>query len=184
MRPFLRLLGVADVPALLAVQAACYGSDLLEGRAVYEQRLSAAPPSSLGVFDAQGCLLAYLAACPSVEGAITPLHAPFVTPPQADTFYLHDLAVHPAQAGQGLAQRLLSAAWSLAHRLGLPQAALVSVQGSRGFWQRQGFSADPRCDSALVSYGPGAVYMRKLLLPDADGDQAPVFARPGAVYTD
>ena len=43
------------------------------------------------------------------------------------------------------------------------QAALVSVQGTRGFWQRQGFSPAAAQPPALASYGADALYMTRTL---------------------
>ncbi len=148
----------ADVPQLLDLQAACYGGDLLESAAVYARRLNSPAQCGLAMRDEQGALRAYLAAYWSVRGAVTPLHGDYALHAHADTLYLHDLAVHPSHAGQGLAQALLSEAWAQAEARGVHHAALVSVQGTAGFWQRQGF-APASATEALDSYGAGAVYM-------------------------
>ncbi|HQD16848.1 MAG TPA: GNAT family N-acetyltransferase, partial [Ottowia sp.] len=123
----------ADLPALLQVQAACYGDALLEGTAVYARRLASPAHCGLGLRGEEG-LLAYLAAYWSVRGAVTPLHGDFAPRADADTLYLHDLAVRPEHTGQGLGQQLLAAAWQQARTRGVRHAALVSVQGTRGFW--------------------------------------------------
>lgn len=154
----------ADVPGLLDVQAACYGADYLEGEALYARRLTSPVQCSLGVRDDSGTLVAYLAAYWSVRGAVTPLHGDFAQHDGADTLYLHDLAVHPLHAGQGLAQALLGAAWRQARAHGVDHAALVSVQGSGVFWRRQGFEPAP-APKGLDSYGADAVYMTRLLAP-------------------
>ena len=159
--PIAPLTGV-DVAALLQVQAACDGDALLEGAAVYARRLASPAHCGLGLH-AEGRLLAYLAAYWSVRGAVTPLHGDFAPHADADTLYLHDLAVRPDHAGQGLGQRLLGAAWRQARALGVRQAALVSVQGTRGFWQRQGFSPAAAQPPALASYGADALYMTRTL---------------------
>ena len=50
---------------------------------------------------------------------------------------------------------------------GLQRAALVSVQGSQGFWQRHGYVAYTLQDTAqrerLAAYGRDAVYMMRRL---------------------
>lgn len=159
----LRPLGPQDVPDLLAVQAACYGPGLLEGEAVFLRRLAGPAHCSLALTQADGTLVAYLAAYRSVAGKVTPLHGDFEPVPQADTLYLHDMAVLPAFHGRGLAQRLLAAAWQGARAEGLHQAALVSVQGTQAFWARQGFAVRDLPGAAqrqrLAGYGEGAVYM-------------------------
>ncbi|MET1537615.1 GNAT family N-acetyltransferase, partial [Burkholderia sola] len=82
---------------------------------------------------------------------------------QADTLYLHDMAVHPDAAGQGLARALLAPLWDRARAEGLRHTALVSVQGSRGYWERHGYAvqalASPLQQQRLDSYGDGARYM-------------------------
>ena len=53
---------------------------------------------------------------------------------------------------------------------GLRWSALVSVQDTQAYWQRQGYRPQPLSDATqrqrLDSYGPGAVYMgQPLVLP-------------------
>jgi GNAT superfamily N-acetyltransferase len=158
----LRPLGRADVPALLQVQAACYGVEWLEDAALYARRLASPAHCSLALCDESGALRAYLAAYWSVRGAVTPLHGDFAAHAAADTLYLHDLAVHPAHAGSGLARALLDTAWRQARDRGIRHAALVSVQGTADFWRRQGFAPAP-APAGLDSYGPQALYMTRWL---------------------
>jgi predicted N-acetyltransferase YhbS len=86
-----------------------------------------------------------------------------------DTLYLHDMAVLPGMAGQGLAQRLLQHLWDQATAQGLRHSALVSVQGSQRYWERHGYAvqqlAQPLQQQRLASYGDGAVYMTRNLRP-------------------
>lgn len=165
----LRPLCAADLPALLAVQRACYGDGLIESEAVYARRLASPAHRSLALVDgregAAGRLVAYLAAYRSTLGQVTPLHGDFGGAPEStqDTLYLHDMAVLPAFHGLGLAQRLLAAAWQGARADGLRRAALVSVQGAQAYWARQGFAVQALAHAAqrerLAGYGEGAVYM-------------------------
>lgn len=154
-----------DVPALLAVQAACYGPGLLEGEAVFLRRLAGPAHCSLALTQADGALVAYLAAYRSVEGKVTPLHGDFEPAPYADTLYLHDMAVRPDCGGRGLAQALVAAAFARAQAEGLRGSALVSVQGSQRYWERQGYAARPLAcavqQQRLAGYGEGAVYMAR-----------------------
>ena len=84
-----------------------------------------------------------------------------------EEFDLHDLAVAPQAAGQGLAQRLVSHLWARAAEERLSHSALVSVQGSQPFWERLGYRVqaldDPAQQRHLDSYGPGACYMAQPL---------------------
>ncbi len=157
-----RPLTVDDLPGLLDVQRACYGDEYVESAEVFTRRLASPAQCSL-VLEDGGRVCAYLAAYDSVLGKVTPLHGDFEVVPQPDTLYLHDMAVLPQLAGRGLARALLDPLWRQAQARGLRQSALVSVQGSQGFWERHGYAAQPLHDAAqrqrLAAYGAGAVYM-------------------------
>ena len=165
----LRPLNAEDVDSLLHVQTICYGDAFLESRAVFAQRLASPHHCSIGVVrQGEHALQAYLAAYWSNPGKITPLDGPF-TPPAAgeQVLYLHDMSVQPALAGQGVARYLVQHLIAQAQQRGLRQAALVSVQGSQAYWERQGFSVCPVIDAQqlahLQTYGEGAVYMTRAL---------------------
>ncbi len=161
-----RALTVADLPGLARVQRACYGDGLAESTEVFARRL--ASPANCSLVIAQGGrVLAYLAAYRSLLAKVTPLHGDFEAVAQPDTLYLHDMAVLPHLAGQGLPQRLLQPLWEQAMAHGLRQSALVSVQGSQAYWQRRGYAEHQLHDAVqrqrLASYGAQAVYMTALL---------------------
>lgn len=161
-----RALTPADLPALLAVQRACYGDAYVESAEVFARRLASPVNCSL-VLEHEGRVAAYLAAYHSLLGKVTPLHGDFDAVPAPDTLYLHDMAVLPACAGRGLARALLTRLLPWARAAGLRHTALVSVQGSQAYWARQGYAAHPVQDAAqrrhLDSYGTGAVYMAQAL---------------------
>lgn len=161
-----RALAVPDLPGLLAVQRACYGEGFVESGEVFARRLASTVNGSL-VLERDGAVCAYLAAYWSQQGKVTPLHGDFEPTPRPDTLYLHDMAVLPSCAGQGLAHALLQALWGQAAARGLRHAALVSVQGSRDYWARQGFAVQAlTCEvqrARLASYGNDAVYMARAL---------------------
>lgn len=161
-----RPLCLADLPGLQAVQRQCYGADLVEGTDVFARRL-AHPANCSAVIAQDGQVRAYLVAYRSCWGQVTPLHGDFSDHPTPDTLYLHDLAVLPELGGQGMAARLLHTLWQGAQRRGLQRAALVSVQGSQGFWQHHGYVAYTLQDTAqrerLAAYGRDAVYMMRRL---------------------
>ena len=162
MSVVVRPLALRDLADLLAVQLACYGEGFVESGEVFASRLASPANCSL-VLEQAGVVCAYLAAYRSVRGKVTPLHGDFEAAAPADTLYLHDMAVLPAHAGQGLTHALLQPLWAQARAEGLRHSALVSVQGSQGYWQRQGYALqslpDPAQQAHLASYGEGAVYM-------------------------
>jgi ribosomal protein S18 acetylase RimI-like enzyme len=166
MSVVVRPLALSDLTDLLAVQLACYGAGFVESGEVFARRLASPANCSL-VLEQGGVVCAYLAAYRSVWGKVTPLHGDFEAVAQPDTLYLHDMAVLPAHAGKGLALALLQPLWAqgCAHRLW--HSALVSVQGSQAYWERQGYALQPLEDATqrarLTSYGEGAVYMQRSL---------------------
>jgi GNAT superfamily N-acetyltransferase len=158
----------ADLHAVLAVQAACYPPGMQEPAAVVLARLRAAPATTLVAVDAAG-VCAYVFAYPSRLGRVTALHDSFVPAPDADTLYIHDLAVDPRVHGHGLGRRLAQALFDGARRGGLRHSALVAVLDARPFWESLGFVAAPAGEKAgegkrlLASYPGEALYMHRLL---------------------
>lgn len=75
------------------------------------------------------------------------------------------MAVRPDHGGRGLAQALVAAAFARAQAEGLRGSALVSVQGSQRYWERQGYAVRPLAcavqQQRLAGYGEGAVYMAR-----------------------
>ena len=165
----LRPLHAHDVDSLLHIQTICYGNAFLESREVFSQRLTAPHHCSVGVVRAgEHTLLAYLAAYWSTLGKITPLDGPFTPATAGDpVLYLHDMSVLPELSGQGVARYLVQHLMHHARQRGLRHAALVSVQGSQTYWERQGFSVCPVLDAQqsmhLETYGDGALYMTAAL---------------------
>ncbi|WP_338762759.1 GNAT family N-acetyltransferase [Massilia sp. METH4] len=156
-----------DLPALLHIQRACYDAAFIESGEVYARRLASPANCSL-VIERDGRVCGYLAAYRSSLGKVTPLHGDFErTDGVPDTLYLHDMAVLPAFAGQGLARALLEALWEGGRAWGLRHTALVSVQDSSDYWARHGYAPRPVPDarqlSRLASYGDRAVYMVRAL---------------------
>lgn len=161
-----RPLTAADLPELMAVQLACYGAAFAEGGEVFARRLASAADCSLAL-EQDGRLRAYLAAYRSRLSKVTPLHGDFEAVEAPDTLYLHDMAVHPDAAGRGLARALLAPLWERARAEGLRHTALVSVQGSRAYWERHGYRLhaldQARQRQHLQGYGQDALYMSRPL---------------------
>jgi len=88
-------------------------------------------------------------------------------PPDADSFYIHDLALLPVTRGVGAAGRIVAALTKHAAAMGFPAMALVAVNDSVGFWTRQGFAVEDRPELAakLLGYEAEARYMVKPLAP-------------------
>ncbi|QLF95011.1 GNAT family N-acetyltransferase [Pseudomonas sp. ABC1] len=154
-----------DIPAVMLIQQACYSAEVLESEAVMQSRQASVSDTCWVAEDMQG-VCAYLFSYRSRLGKVTPLDGELCHAEDADCLYLHDLAVLPRMAGQGVGPSLVSHALKLARpRLG--HSALVSVQDSQGFWSRQGYRPHGplpvQQQANLDSYGIPAVYMVQVL---------------------
>lgn len=159
-----RAMSVADLPAVSAL-AACIHPSFPEDEAVFAERLRLYPPGCRVLEGKQG-LVAYIVSHPWRHLEPPPLNALLrALPQQSSTFYIHDLALAPEARGTGAAALVIDALADLASKTGLPMMSLIAVNGSAGFWQRQGFEAvhDPLLDSKLRSYSDDARYMSRPL---------------------
>jgi ribosomal protein S18 acetylase RimI-like enzyme len=156
-----------DADAVMALQAQAYGPALLEPHAVMARRLAADPGRCWLAQDAQGPC-AYLLAHLSKLGQVTALGADFEPVADPDSLHLHDLAVAPRAAGQGLGARLVALALRGAADAGLAWSSLVAVQGSQAFWAARGYAPQaalsPQAATVLAGYGQ-AVYMARAVPP-------------------
>lgn len=169
----LKVIDGADVAAVLAVQAECYGPELLESAASFEARLNAARGLHCSYLAVEGeRTLGYVVSLPVDDGALPALGATDV--PRAReprTMYLHDLAVSPEGRAKRLGRILVQQVVQRAQDMGLTQIALVAVQQSRDYWRRHGFSeADTNVlpetlKAKLASFGPDARLMCRALVP-------------------
>lgn len=82
--------------------------------------------------------------------------------PDADQYYIHDLAILPRFRGRGLAAVCIDKLFAVAKRF--PTTCLVSVYGTAPFWERFGFVPDP-VDAVLLEklrgYGEDATYLSR-----------------------
>ena len=138
----LRLLTEGDIAELHRLEAEAYLPDLHESDAAFRQLIRLFPDGAFGFFDAGG-LCGYAFGAPSVAGTTLALREPLESvPANADTFYIHDVAVAARCRGRGLGRLLATELLALARRRGFTRSELVSVQGSAPFWERVGFKAE------------------------------------------
>ena len=154
----------SDLDAVLRIQAACYPPAMQEPGAIVLSRMTAACGTCLVACiddddDDDDGVCGYLFAYPSRLGLVTDLGAPFRPATDANTLYLHDLALDARAQGRGLARKLVDDALCLARTMGLGHSALVSVQDSTRFWHALGYRTTSTHDAGLHTYPPGAVYM-------------------------
>lgn len=153
-----------DIDAIMAVQSEAYSAIVPENRNAMASRIELSPE---GCFTAKrnGMIVGYILSHPFTAGEIPPLGKPLLRlPVNADSWYLHDLALSGRSRGSGAAAKLVNAVKNIAAKHGFHQIFLVSVQQSSGFWRKMGFSEIPpdeaKITQKLLSYGQDAVYMR------------------------
>nr|WP_315596563.1 GNAT family N-acetyltransferase [uncultured Cupriavidus sp.] len=169
----LRPMIAADLPAVLAVQAQCYGSALLEGADALASRLALSPttcwvaalPHSIdSTKSTDSKLAAYLFTHAWPAASLPPwngLLARAWTDDDALTWFVHDMAVAPVGRGAGLAAQLYEAARGAAIEIGLTTSRLIAVQSAGAYWRRLGYApidADMYADK-LATYGDDALLM-------------------------
>lgn len=106
----------------------------------------------------------YVLSHPWRLGNLPELNAPLGALPEgADSYYIHDLALLPLTRGLGAAGQIVAALTKHAQVMGFASMSLVAVNGSLGFWERQGFSVSDRPELAekLATYEDKARYMIK-----------------------
>jgi len=150
----------ADLPAVGALAAFIHPA-YPEDDAVFAERL-ALYSAGCRVFDHGGKVEAYVVSHPWRRFEAPALNSLLGALPAApSTFYIHDLALSSAVRNTGAAAQIV--AWLAEHALGehFRHMSLVAVNGSEGFWQRQGFTAthDQTLKYPLSSYGNDAQYM-------------------------
>ncbi|WP_054143925.1 GNAT family N-acetyltransferase [Bosea sp. AAP35] len=153
-----------DLPAVMAVAAVVH-PDYPEDEAVFAERLRLCPQGCL-VLEGAGGPIGYVVAHPWHCAAPPALNSLLgALPMQAGCFYIHDLALLPAARGSGAGGMVVARLAEIATDAGLSCLALVAIDGSLGFWRRQGFHAvhDPALAKKLASYDDAACYLERAL---------------------
>ena len=155
----------ADVDAVLKVQGEAYaGIDVLEDAGLFLNRIQLSPDTCWVARGPEG-VRGYLVSYPwPLPGPPPELNVPLpALLPNARGWFLHDCAVSPAAAGQGVGAALVRTGLAHARRAGLACAMLVSLAPALGYWKRMGFETVQAEPGSLEGYGPGACLMRRAL---------------------
>ncbi len=162
-----RAMQASDLNDVMRIQLEAYVDEMVEDEAILAARLANVPDTSWVVEGEQG-VCGYLVGYLSHAGSVTPWGSEFSHKPDADHLYLHDLAISKSAAGCGLGPLLVKHSLQQAKLRQLSGAALVSVQDSRRFWQKMGFTefADltPTQQQHLESYTGPAFYMTQVFV--------------------
>lgn len=154
----------ADLPAVMAVAAQLH-PDYPEDQAVFAERLRHAPAGCHCLMRA-GAIVGYMVSHPWLPGDLPALNSLLgAIPASASLWYIHDLAILPQGRGGGAAGAIVAQLTDTARLAGCIGMALVAVNDSVGFWERQGFRVahDPALAHKLASYDDAARYMLRQL---------------------
>lgn len=144
-----------DIGVVAAIPNAVHGT-FTEPVSVYAERL-ALYPAGCFVLEWDGTIAGYLIGHPWTRASTPALGQPLgVIPADADTYYLHDVALLPAARGKGAGHAALGLVIAQARADGFADVTLTAVHGADRFWVTQSFVRDEG-DSA---YGEGTCRMR------------------------
>ncbi|MBN9435856.1 GNAT family N-acetyltransferase [Bosea sp. (in: a-proteobacteria)] len=160
-----RPMAPADLPGVMNVAAEVHPG-FPEDEAVFAERLVLSPAGCLSLAGADGGLAGYVVSHPWPLLQAPALNSRLgAIPPDADAYYIHDLALLPRAQGSGAASRVVALLEEEARKAALRRMALIAVNRSAGFWQRHGFrlTHDASLDRKLASYDDDARYMTREL---------------------
>ncbi|KAL4951506.1 hypothetical protein BDW69DRAFT_169857 [Aspergillus filifer] len=139
---------------------------LPESSRVFTERVKLYPEGCLVLADTGGQICGYAISHPiryHQPPALDTLLGKIVS--DANTYYIHDIAILPEFRGGGLAAECVNKLLEVASRSGFQACELVSVYGTEAFWARFGFLKGQVGDllqDKLRGYGEEAVYLSRL----------------------
>ena len=155
-----RAMTTLDLPAVAAI-AEIVHPDFPEDTAVFAERLRLYPEGAR-LFEFGGTPSGYILSHPWRFRQLPKLNALLgALPPDADTYYIHDLALLNPARGTGAAAMIVGDMLRHARATGFASVSLVAVNGSLPFWYKHGFRAvvAPELADKLASYEPSARLM-------------------------
>jgi ribosomal protein S18 acetylase RimI-like enzyme len=157
-----RTMSALDLGAVEAIAGAVH-KDFYESPAVLAERRRLYP-NGAHLLEIGERPVGYVLSHPWKSDSIPALNALLgAIMPDADTYYLHDLALLPVARRMGAAKFMAGILAKHASARGFPTMSLVAVNGSERFWAHQGFEPRdlPELTGKLLSYEAGARYMVK-----------------------
>ena len=159
-----RALTTFDLPAVETIAARVH-PDFPEDMTVFAERQRLYPDGTR-LLELDGVPSGYILSHPWRFRALPALNSLLgAIPADADTYYLHDLALLPAARGTGAAAMIVGDIQRHARTAGFANMSLVAVNGSIPFWTKHGFRPFPAPELAekLLSYEEAARFMVKVL---------------------
>jgi GNAT superfamily N-acetyltransferase len=157
-----RPLTTFDLPAVEAIAATVHPA-FPEDTAIFAERQRLYPDGTR-LLELDGVPSGYLFSHPWRFKSLPPLNSLLgAVPDNADTYYLHDLALLPSARGTGAAAMIVGDILRHARASGFANMSLVAVNGSLPFWHKHGFRAQaaPELADKLASYEAAARFMVK-----------------------
>ncbi len=149
-----------DMADVCRISKSCYSPELAESLEALKGKYALGRGTCV-IVEIRGEIAGYIIAYPAAQWHIGKLDA-VSEPGEPECLYLHDIAVDSRWRGMGLANRMYGTVEEKARALGLKSMALVSVQGSRGIYEKWGFHCvEPHSEylAAFNTYGDDAFYM-------------------------
>lgn len=135
----IRPLQEIDLDELLVVQRAAYGDIYIESKEIFHTKLEVSKETCLGGFQ-NNRLAGYCIGFNWQSGLAVPLHSDIREISHVEnSYYLHDIAIHPDFEGKGLARRFMEKSIEIARSRGFQSVELTAVQTAATYWQRFGF---------------------------------------------
>lgn len=159
-----RLMGEDDLASVSAVAKDVH-PDFPEDDAVFLNRLALHAKGAY-VLEVENSVVGYAITHPWKNFDIPALNTVLpALPQQSGTYYIHDIALLDTARGTGAAGRIVSILARHAMELGFKTLSLVAVNGSSGFWQKQGFEIieQPNLEPKLKTYSDDACFMLRQL---------------------
>ncbi|WP_157945997.1 GNAT family N-acetyltransferase [Vibrio gangliei] len=150
-------------PQIEQIQDVAYRDGLAEDIDILKIKADVSPETCFVCMDEEQQVLGYVLAHPWESDQPPCINQDIsdseevVSPEDASTLYIHDLAISPKARGVGVAQALIENLLDQAQAFNIDTVSLVAVQGMAGFWSKYGFKSMK--SNSTDSYGDDAQFM-------------------------